>query len=103
MEENEVICDRATALSMLRAAIAVEEAPRSRQGRRQPKAGKMKRERSAPKRIESSVRHRWPCRCGLCQTCIDYARGERIFNEKFVDAQYYGGLQLSHRSPLANP
>jgi len=101
MEENEVICDRATALAILRAAIAAEHAPRSRQRERLPIAEKMKQKRSAPRRIQSNVRYPGPCRCGLCHTCIEYARWERVFNEKFVDAQYYGGLRLSHRSPLA--
>ena len=101
MEENEVICDRATALAILRTAIAAEHAPCSRQEERLPRAGKMKQKRSGPRRIQSNVRHSWPCHCGLCHTCIEYARWERVFNEKFADAQYYVGLRLSNRSPLA--
>jgi hypothetical protein len=97
MENNKVICDRAIALESLRAATTKEHGPRSRQGAQQPMAGQS----SAPGRIRSNGRQRRRCRCGLCQTCIDNARWERVFNEKFADVEYYGGLRLVHRSPLA--
>jgi hypothetical protein len=29
------------------------------------------------------------CRCGRCRTCVDDARWERVFNEKFADPEYY--------------
>lgn len=29
------------------------------------------------------------CRCGECAACIDSARWERIFQEKFADPNYY--------------
>jgi len=55
MEENEVIRDRATALAILRAAVAAENAPRSHQEERQRIARKMKQTRSATRRIQSNV------------------------------------------------
>jgi hypothetical protein len=40
------------------------------------------------------------CRCGLCPTCEDNARWERIFAEKFSDPTYYSGPVVRHESPL---
>ena len=96
MEEREVICDRATALAILRAAAAMEHAPRPYPGAQQSRAQPIRRKSSV-----SSVTERRACGCGSCRACIDNARWERIFNEKFVDVEYYGGLRLSRVSPLA--
>ena|ERR1700761_1516929 len=49
-----------------------------------------------PKRLQ-----RPGCRCGSCSTCLDDARWDRIFNEKFADPTYYKGRMPSHASPLA--
>ena len=40
------------------------------------------------------------CQCGACATCLDNARWERIFAEKFEDPDYYSDLPLRHASPL---
>ena len=29
------------------------------------------------------------CRCGVCTRCLEEARWERIFNERFADPDYY--------------
>jgi len=29
------------------------------------------------------------CRCGTCARCLEEARWERIFNERFADPDYY--------------
>jgi hypothetical protein len=29
------------------------------------------------------------CRCGVCPRCLEDARWDRIFNEKFADPNYY--------------
>jgi hypothetical protein len=29
------------------------------------------------------------CQCGQCRGCLDNARWERIYNEKFADPNYY--------------
>jgi len=49
----------------------------------------------------SGVRQRQYCQCGQCKWCLDNARWERIFNEKFLDPTYYAGLSVRHSSTLA--
>lgn len=43
------------------------------------------------------------CGCGGCRWCVDNARWERIFNEKFHDPSYYGPLSVRHSSTLSDP
>ena len=57
--------------------------------------------RSAAAQPVSRVRQRQYCRCGGCKWCLDNARWERIFNEKFADRSYYQTLPLRHNSTLA--
>ena len=41
------------------------------------------------------------CRCGICAACIENARWERIFQEKFADPDYYAHSRLpGHGSSL---
>lgn len=40
------------------------------------------------------------CRCGLCTQCLDTAKWERIFKEKFADPDYYSRRTLRHSSSL---
>ena len=48
-----------------------------------------------------AVAHKRPsCHCGKCSMCIDEARWERIFAEKFADPSYYSGLVVRHSSSL---
>jgi hypothetical protein len=42
------------------------------------------------------------CECGTCWTCLDNARWERIYREKFADPDYYTTLALRSRSPFAD-
>jgi hypothetical protein len=42
------------------------------------------------------------CACGACQPCLDNARWDRIFNEKFADPTYYGKLTVRQCSTLAD-
>jgi len=49
-----------------------------------------------PKRLKVSR-----CRCGVCRTCLEDARWERIFREKFADPTYYGDRPPRLSSPLA--
>jgi hypothetical protein len=120
MAENEVISDRETAVEMLRAAAAMEYAQRSFHRvqtafpnvqpqlpnvappvpRRQAVAKKIHSQSASP--LPRAIRHRKRnCRCGSCQKCLENARWERVFNEKFADLEYYTGLRISQRSPLA--
>ncbi|HEV3200689.1 MAG TPA: hypothetical protein VGZ73_22455 [Bryobacteraceae bacterium] len=40
-------------------------------------------------------------RCGRCLRCLDEARWERIFREKFADPTYYQERLVKYSSPLA--
>jgi hypothetical protein len=51
---------------------------------------------SLPKRLR-----RQGCACGACQTCLENARWERIFNEKFADHSYYRNRGPQFSSPLS--
>jgi hypothetical protein len=43
------------------------------------------------------------CRCGRCHNCLDNARWERIFREKFANADYYkNGVHVRYASPLSS-
>jgi hypothetical protein len=42
------------------------------------------------------------CSCGTCERCLEDARWERIFNEKFADPSYYRRTAIRHNSALAN-
>jgi len=41
------------------------------------------------------------CKCGHCEGCIEEARWERIFNEKFASPDYYGPRIQANWSTLA--
>jgi hypothetical protein len=42
------------------------------------------------------------CRCQQCAQCIDNARWERIFREKFADPLYYNRNQARNASPITD-
>lgn len=42
------------------------------------------------------------CRCMRCPVCIDNARWERIFREKFADPFYYNQKQVRNSSPIVD-
>lgn len=42
------------------------------------------------------------CKCGTCSSCIDNAKWERIFNEKFADPTYYSARSTGFGSSLAS-
>lgn len=46
-------------------------------------------------------RQRGHCKCGHCKACLENARWERIFNEKFAVPGYYGGPAFKHSSTLS--
>jgi hypothetical protein len=41
------------------------------------------------------------CNCGRCKWCLDNVRWDRIYDEKFADPMYYGGVVVRHNSSLA--
>jgi len=52
--------------------------------------------------LVQSVRRPRVCQCKVCERCLDNARWDRIFNEKFADPTYYGKLTVRHNSTLAS-
>jgi hypothetical protein len=42
------------------------------------------------------------CKCGHCRQCLDNARWERIFAEKFADPDYYTRSVMHIASPLTS-
>ena len=50
----------------------------------------------------ASKDRRLRCRCGQCRQCLDNARWERIFAEKFADPNYYTRLTTRAASPLTS-
>ncbi len=59
----------------------------------------------APLRIAapspSRPQRRQYCKCGRCKWCLDNVRWDRIYNEKFANPTYYGGIVVRHNSSLA--
>lgn len=41
------------------------------------------------------------CKCGTCHACVENARWERIFQQKFADPEYYNRRTVSLTSPLS--
>ena len=56
-------------------------------------ARQARKKRSSPPPEMSMAAARCPkvrrCRCGTCQRCVEEARWERIYNERFADPNYY--------------
>ncbi len=42
------------------------------------------------------------CHCGRCAECVDNARWDRIFNEKFADPDYYAPRYVRYSSPISS-
>jgi hypothetical protein len=40
------------------------------------------------------------CQCGRCPACLDNARWERIFKQKFADPDYYSYSRIPQGSSL---
>jgi hypothetical protein len=57
---------------------------------------------SMEKQAKKSRNSQKDCRCQRCPACIDNARWERIFQEKFADPTYYARKLGRHSSPIAD-
>ena len=56
-----------------------------------------------PRRIVKARRGPARCQCGQCRTCLENARWERIFQEKFASPDYYRHeIRIRHSSPLSS-
>jgi hypothetical protein len=56
----------------------------------------------AQNRSKKNGNSRQECGCSQCAACIDNARWERIFREKFADPCYYDRKQSRNSSPLTD-
>jgi hypothetical protein len=56
------------------------------------------RNAARPAKKDRTVR----CKCGHCRQCLDNARWERIFVEKFADPTYYDRRAVRIGSPLTS-
>jgi len=57
----------------------------------------------APKRLVKPRRTAGRCACGQCRTCVENARWERIFQEKFANSDYYNHeIRIHYASPLSS-
>jgi hypothetical protein len=74
--------------------------------RRRAKSDLGSRNRSPRRRIETepefeSAASQQRCTCGECRSCLDNARWERIFAEKFADPNYYSDRPMYRGSSLS--
>jgi hypothetical protein len=58
-----------------------------------------RRTQSTEGRVATSRQRR--CTCAVCPNCVDEARWERIFNERFATPDYYQARFLRNWSTLA--
>jgi hypothetical protein len=61
---------------------------------------KQARHSRQPKSSEGISERRTRCSCGQCAMCLDNARWEAIFNEKFADPDYYKARPMRSASSL---
>jgi hypothetical protein len=60
--------------------------------------GRGAQDRAQPVHHDRRVR----CKCGQCGQCLENARWERIFAEKFADPNYYTRRVVRCSSPLSS-
>jgi len=63
-------------------------------------AGRRRGKQDAARSAHNDRRVR--CQCGRCRQCLDNARWERIFAEKFADPNYYTRGVVRCSSPLTS-
>lgn len=90
LDAQEIVLESPAAIAQL----LREWVPSARRLRNGPPEAQIQPAEAAPRR----GRH---CACGTCRLCLDNARWERIFSEKFADPTYYGGVSVRHNSSLA--
>jgi hypothetical protein len=59
-----------------------------------------RRKNAVPETYQGPLHMSRRCNCSKCATCLDNARWDRIFAEKFADSSYYADLSLRRGSPL---
>jgi hypothetical protein len=67
------------------------------------KPARVRQRRCAPAPVRPATKARARvCRCGQCRQCLENARWESIFAEKFADPDYYSRPLLRVSSPLTS-
>ncbi len=103
MRQKEVIHDRETALQLLCASVATVHPTPSGIIRPMPIVSEPRKKRCiVAQTVQPAAKVHRRCHCGICRVCQDNAHWERVFREKFADLDYYSGLRVSQRSPLAD-
>src|SRR5579862_418519 len=58
---------------------------------------------AAQPRVAKPRRMSGRCQCGQCRNCLENARWERIFQEKFANSDYYHhDIRVRYASPLSS-
>ncbi len=70
-----------------------------KRGEQSSVAGSMP-QRGCAMKPQTPIRRKIRCKCGRCRQCIENARWERIFAEKFADPDYYSRPMTHIASPL---
>jgi hypothetical protein len=91
LSDQEVVLESPAAIAQILMEWTLS-GPSRRGGSRQPQI-----------QPEVTPRRALGCSCGACKRCLDNARWERVFSEKFADPSYYGGVLVRHNSSLARP
>ena len=78
-------------------AMLLRDAGRATPAR--PSRGGVRMDGSQPHE-RTAARWKPRCHCGQCRQCLDDARWERIFTEKFADPEYYTRRHVRCVSPL---
>lgn len=68
---------------------------------RKAKAAAQRATVQAPFQAPPSRRKPRRCGCGSCSLCLDNAKWERIFHEKFADESYYSEPTFHFNSSLS--
>lgn len=76
---------------LLSSLLLEDQRPRRSSNHRGSPQGPKTMTRSSPARR---------CRCGTCPRCIDNARWDRIFRQKFADPNYYEPKPVAFGSTL---
>lgn len=69
------------------------------ESRPRAKAVRLRKQVSAEAPVKRTKSRR--CQCGKCRTCLDNARWELVFQQKFADPYYYALHPPRHESSLS--
>lgn len=69
------------------------------ESRRRPKPARLRKQERVEAPVACAKRRR--CDCGKCRACLDNARWESVFQQKFADPYYYSDLLPRHESSLS--